>query len=127
MRLKTNATKKTKKTFDYEGEDTACTIALEDACKSFCIGTYLLIIDTLIAEVRRIFVYCILQQNFKFLLNLNTYAITDIENVARKLLKVYPGIWIATFLQKLCTSLFIYVHLLILVGRQILRKHSCHI
>ena len=37
------------------------------------------------------------------------------------------AIWIATFLQKLCTSLFIYAHLLILVRRQILRKHSCHI
>ena len=37
------------------------------------------------------------------------------------------AIWIVTFLQKLCTLFFIYVHLLILVRRQILRKHSCHI
>ena len=44
--------RKTKKTFDYEGEDTECTRALEDARESFCIETYLLIIDTLIAEVR---------------------------------------------------------------------------
>ena len=44
--------RKTKKTFDYEGEDTGCTTALEDARESFRIGTYLPIIDTLIAEVR---------------------------------------------------------------------------
>ena len=50
---------KTKKTFDYEGEDTGCTRALKDARESFCIGTYLPIIDTLMAEVRRQkFVYC---------------------------------------------------------------------
>ena len=42
-----------KKTFDYEGEDTGCTRALEDARESFRIETYLPIIDTLIAEVRR--------------------------------------------------------------------------
>ena len=40
---------KTKKTFDYEGEDTGYTRALEDAHESFCIGTYVQIIDTLIA------------------------------------------------------------------------------
>ena len=74
---------KTKKTFDYEGEDTGCTRALEDAPESFCIGTYLPIIETLIAEVRRQkSVYNILQQNFNFLLNLNTWAISDIENAA---------------------------------------------
>ena len=28
--------RKTKKTFDYKGEDTGCTRALEDACESFC-------------------------------------------------------------------------------------------
>ena len=62
--------RKTKKTFDYKGEDTGCTRALEDARESFRIGTYLLITNTLIAEVRtRKFVYCILQQNFNFLLN----------------------------------------------------------
>ena len=44
---------KNKNTFDYEGEDTGCTTALEDARESFRIGTYLPIIDTLIAEVRR--------------------------------------------------------------------------
>ena len=72
--------RKTKKTFDYEGEDTGCTRALKDARESFCIRTYLPIIDTLIAEVRRRkFVYCILQQNFDFLLNLNTWAISDIQ------------------------------------------------
>ena len=65
--------RKTKKTFDYEGEDTGCTRALKDAPESFCIGIYLSLIDTLMAEVRRRkFVYCILQQNFDFLLNLNT-------------------------------------------------------
>ena len=65
--------RKTKKTLDYEGEDTGYTRALEDARQSFRIETYLPIIRFLIAEVRRRkFVYCILQQNFNFLLNLNT-------------------------------------------------------
>ena len=64
---------KMKKTFDYEGEDTGCTTTLEDARASFCIGTYLPILDMLIAEVRkRKSVYCTFQQNFNFLLNLNT-------------------------------------------------------
>ena len=108
--------RKIKKTFDYEGENTGCTRALKDARESFRTGTYFPIIDSLIAEVRRRkSVYCILQQNFNFLLNLNSWAISDIENAASKLLKVYATIWIATFLQKLCTSLCIYVHLLILV------------
>ena len=81
-----------KKTFDYEGEDTGCTRALEDAREFFRTGTYLPIINTLIAEVsRRKSVYCILQQNFKFLLNLNTRTISDIENPASKLLKVYAS------------------------------------
>ena len=35
--------------------------------------------------------YCILQQNFNFLLNLNTWAISDIENAASKSLKVYAS------------------------------------
>ena len=35
--------------------------------------------------------YCIRQQNFNFLLNLNTWAISDIENAASKLLKVYAS------------------------------------
>ena len=35
--------------------------------------------------------YCILQQNFNFWLNLNTWVISDIENVASKLLKVYAS------------------------------------
>ena len=119
--------RKTKKTFNYEGEDTGYTRALEDARQSFRIGTYFPIIDLLIAEVRRRkFVYCIWQQNFNFLLNLNTWAISDIENAASKSLKYMQAIWIETFLQKLCTSLFIYAHLLILVRRQILRKRSCH-
>ena len=84
--------RKTKMTFDYEGEDTGCTRALENARESFPIGTCLPIIDTLIAEVgRRKSVYCILQQNFNFLLNLNTRAISDIENAANKLLKVYAS------------------------------------
>ena len=108
--------RKAKKTFDDEGEDTGYTRALKDARESFRIGTYLPITDILIAEVRRRkSVYCILQQNFNFLLNLNTWAISDIENAAGKLLKVHAVIWIATFLQKLCTSLFIHFHLLILV------------
>ena len=82
--------RQTKKTFDYEGEDTGCTRALKNARESFRIGTYLPIIDTLIAEVRRQkFVYCKLQQNFNFFPNLNTWAISDIENAASKLLKVY--------------------------------------
>ena len=82
--------RKTKKIFDYKGKDTGCTRALEDARESFRIGTYLPIPDTLIAEVRRRkFVYCILQQNFNFLLNLDTWAISDIKNVASKLLKIY--------------------------------------
>ena len=84
--------RKTKKTFDYEGEDTGCTTVLEDARESFRIGTYLPIIDLSIAEVRRRkFVYCTLQQNFNFLLNLNTWAISDIENSASKSLKVYAS------------------------------------
>ena len=70
--------RKTKKTFDYEGEDTGCTRALEDARQSFRIGTCFSIIDLLIAEVRRRkFVYCIWQQNFNLLLNLNIWAISD--------------------------------------------------
>ena len=32
--------------------------------------------------------YCILQQNFNFLLNPNIWAISDVENAASKLLKV---------------------------------------
>ena len=83
--------RKTKKTFDYEGEDTGYTRALEDARQSFRNGTYFLIIDLLIAEVRQKFVYCIWQQNFNFLLNLNTWAINDIENAASKSLKVYAS------------------------------------
>ena len=43
--------RKTKKTFDYEGEDTGYTRALEDARQSFCIGTYFPIIDLLTVEV----------------------------------------------------------------------------
>ena len=35
--------------------------------------------------------YCIWQQNFNFLLNLNTWAISDIENAASKSLKVYAS------------------------------------
>ena len=35
--------------------------------------------------------YCTLQQNFNFLLNLNTWAISDMENAASKLLKVYAS------------------------------------
>ena len=91
MCLQTNATEKTKKTFDYEGEDTGYTRALEDARQSFRNGTYFPIIDLLIAEVRRKFVYCIWQQNFNFLLNLNIWAISDIENAASKSSKVYAS------------------------------------
>ena len=84
--------RKTKKTFDYEGKEAGYTRALQDARQSFCIGTYFPIIDLLIAEVRRRkFVYCIWQQNFNFLLNLNTWAISDIENAASKSLKVYAS------------------------------------
>ena len=84
--------RKTKKTFDYEGEDTPYTRALEDARQSFRIETYFPIIDTIIAEAkRRKFVYCILQQNFTFLLNLNTWAISDMENAVSKSLKVYAS------------------------------------
>ena len=46
MRLKTKD-QKTKKTFDYEGEDIGCTRPLEDARESFRIGIYLPIIDRL--------------------------------------------------------------------------------
>ena len=42
--------RKTKKTLDYEGEDTGYTRALENARQFFCIGTYFPIIDLLIAE-----------------------------------------------------------------------------
>ena len=35
--------------------------------------------------------YCILQQNFNFWLNLDTWAISDIENAASKLLKGYAN------------------------------------
>ena len=84
--------RKTKKTFDYEGEGTGYTRALEDARQSFRIETYFPIIDLLIAEERRKFVYCIWQQSFHFWLNLNTWAISDIENVASKSLKVYASI-----------------------------------
>ena len=81
--------RKTKKTFDCEGEDTGYNRALKGARQSFRIGTYFPIIDLLIAEARRRkFVCCIWQQNFNFLLNLNTGAISDIENAASKSLKV---------------------------------------
>ena len=91
--------RKTKKTYGYEGENNGCTRALKDAHESFCIGTYLPVIDSLIAKVRRRkSVYCILQQNFNFLLNLNTWAISNTENAASKLLKYTQAIWIATFL-----------------------------
>ena len=43
--------------------------------------------------------YRILQQKFNFLLNLITWAISDIEHTANKSLKVYAAILIATFLQ----------------------------
>ena len=44
------------------------------------------------AEVRRRkFVYCILQQDFNFLPNLNTWAINDIEKAASKSFKVYAS------------------------------------
>ena len=70
--------RKTKKTFDNEGEDTGYTRALEDARQSFRIGTYFPIIDLFITEVRRRkFVYYIWQQNFNILLDLNTWAISD--------------------------------------------------
>ena len=64
---------------------------MEDARESFRIGTYLPIVDTLIAEVRRKTVYCILQQNFNFLLYHNTWANSDIESAASKLLKAYAS------------------------------------
>ena len=35
--------------------------------------------------------YCLLQQNFNFLLNLNIRVISDIENSASKLVKVYAS------------------------------------
>ena len=41
---------KTKKTFDYEGENNGYTKTLEDARQSFRIGTYFPIIDLSIAE-----------------------------------------------------------------------------
>ena len=120
--------RKTKKTFDYEGEDTGCTEALEDARQSFRIGTYLPIIDTLIADVRRRkSVYCTLQQNFNFLLNLNTWDISDIENAASKSLKVYASNLDSDFPSEVVHFAFHLVHLPILVRRQILPKHSCHI
>ena len=112
---------KTKKTFDYEGEDTGWTRALEDARESFRIGTYLPILDMLIAEVRkRKSVYYLLQQNFNFLLNLNTWALCDIENAASKLLKVYASDLDSDFPSEVVRFAF---HLL----PQVLRKHSCHI
>ena len=64
---------------------------MEDVRQSFRIGTYFPIIDLLIAKVRRKSVFCIWQQNFNFLLNLNTLAISDIENAASKSLKVYAS------------------------------------
>ena len=81
--------RKTKKTFDYEGDDTGCARALEVARQSFRIGTYLPIVDTIIAEVRTR--NCMLQQSFNFLLNLNTWAISEMENAASKSLKVYAS------------------------------------
>ena len=92
MCLQTNANEKRKKTFNYEGEDTGYTRALENAREFFCIGTYFPIIDlSIVEERRRQFVYRIWQQNFNFLLNLNTWAISDIENAASKSLKVYAS------------------------------------
>ena len=84
--------RKTKKTFNYEGEDIGCTRALNIAREFFRIGTYLPIIDSLIAEERRRkSVYCILQPNFNLLLNPNTWAISDAENAASRLLTVYAS------------------------------------
>ena len=81
MHLKTNANEKRRRLLIVKERTLDALRALEDARESFRIGTYLPIIDTLIAEVRRRkSVYCILQQNFNFLLNLITWAISDIEN-----------------------------------------------
>ena len=116
MRLKTNETEKQRILLIMKDKTLNALELCTMLVNTFRIGTYLPIIDTLIAEVRtRKFVYCILQQNFNFWLNLIIWAISDIEHSASKSLKVYAAIMIATFLQKLCTSLFIYVHLLILV------------
>ena len=120
--------RKTMKTFDYEGEDTGCTTALEDARESFRIGTYLTIIDTLIAEVRtQKSVYCILQQNFNFLLNLDTWAISDIENAASKLLKGYANNLGSDFPSEVVHFVFHLRSSPNLGSKKILRKHSCHI
>ena len=119
---------KTKKSFDYERGDTGHTRALEDVRESFCIGTYLPIIDSLIAEVRRRkSVYCTLQQNFNFLLNLNAWAISDTEYAASKLLKVYASDLDSNFPSEVVHLAFHLRSSLILVQTQILHKHSCHI
>ena len=119
--------RKTKKTFDYEGENTGSTTALEDARESFRIGTYLPIIDTLIAEVRRRkSVYCILQLNFNYLLNLNTWAISDIENAASKLLKVYANNLDSVFSSEVVHFAF-YLRSSPDLGLKTNTAHSCHI
>ena len=55
--------RKTKKTFDHEGEDTGYTRALEDARQSCRIGTYFSIIDLLIAKKTKI---CVLHMATEF-------------------------------------------------------------
>ena len=84
--------RKAKKNFDYEGNDASGAGLLEDACESFRIETYLPIIDTLVAEIRRRkFVYCTLQKKFHFLLNVHKWSIDDIKHAAHLLLKEYSS------------------------------------
>ena len=84
--------RKAKKNFDYEGNDASGAGLLEDARESFRIETYLPIIDTLVAEIRRRkFVYCTLQKKFDFLLNLHKWSIDDIKHAAHLLLKEYSS------------------------------------
>ena len=92
MCLKTNETEKRRRILIMK-ERTLDALQLWKMLENpFVFGTYFPIIDTLIAEVRRRkSVYCILQQDFNFLPNLNTWAISNIENAASKLLKVYAN------------------------------------
>ena len=92
MRLKTNETEKRRRLLIMKERTLHALELRKMLVNPFFIGTYLPIIDTSIAEVRRRkSVYCIMQQNFNFLVNLNTWAISDIENAASQLLKVYAS------------------------------------
>ena len=92
MHLKTDATEKRRR-LSIMKERTPDALELwKMLVNPFVLELTFQLLDLLIAEVRRRkSVCCILRQNFNLLLNLNTCAISGIENAASKLLKVYAS------------------------------------